>query len=78
MFETAIMLHIAPELVHMERAVDGEVEDKVFYDVLPIEPRFTTPSGSLWKSTLATKEKGACAWNALLNTLIPIIRKEFE
>ena len=78
MFETAILLHIAPELVHMERAVDGEVEDKVFYDVLPIEPRFTTSSGSLWKSTLATKEKGACAWNALLNTLIPIIRKEFE
>ena len=40
--------------------------------------RFTTPSGSLWKATLATKEKGACAWNALLNTLIPVIRKEFE
>ncbi len=42
MFETAILLHIAPELVMMDRAVDDGPKQCTFYDVLPIEDRFTT------------------------------------
>ena len=79
MFETAIMLHIAPELVHMERAVDGEVEDKAFCRCASDRTAFHDARAAVCaKRSLATKEKGACAWNALLNTLIPVIRKEFE
>lgn len=76
MFETAILLHIAPELVMMDRAVDDGPKQCTFYDVLPIEDRFTTKSGSLWKATLATKEKGERIWKELLKTLIPIVRDE--
>lgn len=76
MFETAILLHIAPELVIMDKAVDDRPEKKVFYDKLPIESQFTTKSGSLWKATLATKEKGDRIWQELKQTLIPIIKAE--
>lgn len=76
MFETAILLHIAPEMVLMDKAVDDGVEKCVFYDKLPIEPQFTTESGSLWKATLATKEKGERIWTELQKTLVPIIKEE--
>lgn len=78
MFETAILLHIAPELVLMDRAVDDSPKKCVFYDALPIEARFTTESGSLWKATLATKEKGERIWNELLKTLVMIVVDEFK
>ena len=78
MFETSMLLYTAPELVCMERAIDDEVKEQVFYDVLPIEKRFTTESGSLWKSSTATREKGERIWTELLKTLVPIIKKEFS
>lgn len=78
MFETAMLLYIAPELVQMDKAVDDGPEKCVFYDVLPIEDKFTTKSGSLWKATLATREKGERIWRELLKTLVPIVLEELK
>ena len=71
-----MMLFIAPELVLMERGVDCEIEDKTFYDVLPIEACHTTPSGNLWKMSGASAEKGERIWTELLKTLTAVIKKE--
>ncbi len=76
MFETSIMLYIAPELVLMERGKDSEIEDKTFYDVLPIQSCNTTESGSLWKVSESTREKGERIWKELLKTLVDVIKKE--
>lgn len=77
MFETAIMMHIAPELVQFDLAVDDGPSENPWYDVLPIDKRFVASSGSLWKATLATKEKGKRIWTELLKLLIPSIKKNF-
>lgn len=76
MFETSMMLYIAPELVLMDRGKDSEIEDKTFYDVLPIKSSHTTESGSLWKVSTATRQKGERIWNELLKTLVSVIKKE--
>ena len=63
MFETAILLHIAPELVMMDRAVDDGPKQCTFYDVLPIEDRFTTKRAAasgkpLWRRRKKESESG--------------------
>jgi creatinine amidohydrolase len=53
--ETLLMLHLHPELVLAERAVDDEAERRPFYDVLPVPDAFVPKSGSLWKSRQGTR-----------------------
>ncbi|WP_289139814.1 creatininase [uncultured Brevibacillus sp.] len=78
MFETSIMMHIAPELVQFDLAKDDGPAENPFYDVIPIDERFVAKSGSLWKASLATKEKGERIWRELLKELVPIVKKEFR
>lgn len=77
MFETAILLYLAPELVLFDRAVDDGPQENVWYDMVPIQEEFVAKSGSLWRSTLASAKKGERIWQELLKTLVPVIRKEF-
>jgi creatinine amidohydrolase len=60
--ETSLMLHLHPELVLADRAVDDEAERHPFYDVLPVPDAFVPRSGSLWKARQGTAEKGAAIW----------------
>ena len=76
MFETSMMLYIAPELVLMDKGVDSEIEDNTFYDVLPIQASHTTESGNLWKMSGASAQKGERIWKELLKTLTTVIEKE--
>lgn len=64
--ETSLMLHLAPDLVLFDRAVDDEARRHPFYDVVPIPDDFVPASGSLWKATQATAEKGARAWDEIV------------
>jgi creatinine amidohydrolase len=60
--ETSLMLHLRPDLVLFDRAVDDEAARHPFYDVVPIPDDFVPASGSLWKATQASEEKGRLAW----------------
>ncbi len=75
--ETSLMLAARPDLVHMDRAVDGEPPQPFDYDVLPV-PRSAAPaSGVFWKATRASHEVGCAFMDALSDTLVQIVRKEF-
>jgi creatinine amidohydrolase len=60
--ETSLMLHLRPDLVLFDRAVDDEAARHPFYDVVPIPDEFVPRSGTLWKATQASAEKGERAW----------------
>lgn len=64
--ETSLMLHLHPELVLFDRAVDDEARRHPFYDVVPIPADFVPASGSLWKATQANPEKGRLAWDEIV------------
>jgi creatinine amidohydrolase len=64
--ETSLMLHLRPDLVLFERAVDDEAARHPFYDVVPIPDDFVPRSGTLWKATQASAEKGARAWEEIV------------
>ena len=60
--ETSLMLHLRPDLVLFDRAVDDAARRHPSYDVVPPPPDFVPESGALWKATRASTEKGAVAW----------------
>jgi creatinine amidohydrolase len=74
--ETSIMLHLRPDLVLMDRAVDDEARRHPSYDVVPPPADFVTASGALWKATRATTEKGRAAWADIVERMIGSI--DFE
>jgi creatinine amidohydrolase len=67
--ETSLMLHLHPELVLSERAVDDEAERHPFYDVLPVPDAFVPKSGSLWKARQGSAEKGAACWPEVVDQM---------
>jgi creatinine amidohydrolase len=75
--ETSVMLHLRPELVDMERAVDDRVEREPPYELIPPPPAVTTKSGVLWKSTRGTAEKGKVAFEEIAAHLTRVLEAEF-
>jgi creatinine amidohydrolase len=74
--ETSLMLHLRPDLVMFERAVDDEAARHPFYDVVPPPADFIPESGTLWKATQASAEKGAVAWPEIVSNLQAAIATE--
>ena len=74
--ETSVMLHLRPDLVLMDRAVDDAAKRHPSYDVVPPPADFVTDSGSLWKATPATTEKGAAAWANIVDRITESIAFE--
>ena len=79
--ETSTMLHIRPDLVHMEKTVEeytgffpGCVQNGILKIKLPTQ--MNTPTGSNGNSTLATPEKGEKVLNAMVDS-IALFLKEF-
>ncbi len=77
-YETSLMLHLKPELVDMAAAVDDCPEEVTWYDILPAPKKITTKSGSLWKATKASAEKGAILWQEQVESLLAAVKKEFN
>lgn len=74
--ETSLMLHLAPNLVRFERAVDDEARRHPPYDVIPAPADFIPASGALWKATRASAEKGALAWPEIVSRVRAAIAGE--
>lgn len=77
-YETSVMLHLKPELVNMDAAVDDCPEEVCWYDILPAPDKMLTKSGNLWKATKATKEKGELLWKEQVASLLSAVQKEFK
>lgn len=60
--ETSLMLHLRPDLVRFDQAVDDAARRHPTYDVVPPPDDFIPASGTLWKATRASPQKGAAAW----------------
>lgn len=75
--ETSLMLHLRPDLVLFERAVDDEARRHPAYDVVPPPADFVPTSGTLWKATRASAEKGAAAWAEIVSRVTQAIAIEF-
>lgn len=75
--ETSLMLHLRPDLVLFDRAVDDEARRHPPYDVVPVPPDFIPSSGTLWKATRASADKGALAWEEIVSRVASAIETEF-
>jgi creatinine amidohydrolase len=67
--ETAMMLHLHPGLVHMERAETGFTGESTLDDVLSRGMRSLTPNGILGDPVGATAEMGAAVLDAIVERL---------
>ncbi len=65
--ETSLMLHLRPDLVRFDRAVDDAAARHPSYDVVPPPRDFIPESGALWNATRASPEKGAAAWPEIVS-----------
>ena len=77
-YETSVMLHLHPELVHFERAVDDQSERRTWYDIIPPPPDITTASGTLWKATRATADKGKLLWSEIVPQVVAGIQRDLN
>ncbi|HET9125704.1 MAG TPA: creatininase [Solirubrobacteraceae bacterium] len=76
--ETSLMQHLRPDLVLFDRAVDDEARRHPPYDVVPPPADFIPASGTLWKATRASAEKGAVAWEEIVSRVSAAIGAEFD
>lgn len=67
--ETSMMLHLHPDLVHMDRAVTGFTGESSLDDVLTRGMRAITPNGILGDPVGATAEMGAAILDAIVERL---------
>ncbi len=74
--ETSLMLHLRPDLVLFDRAVDDEAERHPPYDVVPPPADFVPRSGTLWKATRASTEKGRLAWAEIVSRVTRAVGDE--
>lgn len=75
--ETSLMLHLRPELVLFDRAVDDAAKRHPWYDVVPVPDDFVPVSGTLWKATQASAEKGETAWGEIVAQFQTALASEF-
>lgn len=74
--ETSLMLLLHPELVDMDRVSDDPPAVLPNYDVLPIRPELTPPSGCLSSARNATVEKGRILLETATTNMVEAIRHE--
>ncbi|ESR24400.1 creatininase [Lutibaculum baratangense] len=75
--ETSLMLALHPELVEMERAVHHEPASFPLYDVYPVKPEWTPPSGTLSSPREASREKGEILLDVCTRGIVAALRDEF-
>ena len=74
--ETSLMLHLRPDLVLFDRAIDDQAQRHPPYDVVPIPADFVPRSGTLWKATRASAKKGRVAWPEIVSRVTRAISQE--
>ena len=73
----SLMLHLRPDLVVFDRAVDDASRRHPWYDVVPPPEDFVPASGTLWKATQASGEKGRITWEEIVGQFRSAISMEF-
>jgi creatinine amidohydrolase len=76
--ETSLWMHVDPSAVREDRMAPDAPERVVNHDVVPIDTRMSTSSGSLSSPVSATAEKGRLLTEWLVQRLIGIVDEEFS
>ncbi len=71
--ETSMMLHLHPDLVHMERAARGFTGAATLEEVLSRGMRAITPNGILGDPVGSTSEMGAAVLEAMVDRLYELV-----
>jgi creatinine amidohydrolase len=75
--ETSLWMHHEPSAVRQDRIAPDAPERVVNYDVMPIDTRMSTASGSLSSPVAASAEKGRLLNEWLVERLVGILDDEF-
>jgi creatinine amidohydrolase len=75
--ETSMMLHLHPEMVHMDRLEDQAPADFPVHDMWPYDPRIVPASGILNTAKGSTAEKGALFFGEFVDRLSDAVGGEF-
>jgi creatinine amidohydrolase len=75
--ETSLMLALHPELVDLGRAIDHPPASFPPYEVYPIKPEWTPPSGTLSSPKNASREKGEILLEVCTTGIVSALRAEF-
>jgi creatinine amidohydrolase len=77
LMETSLMLHLAPELVHLDRAPRETAADIPPYDLYPPETEWIPPSGALSSPTRATAAFGEHLADRFVEVVAAAIERGF-
>jgi creatinine amidohydrolase len=75
--ETSLWMHFDPSAVRVDRMAPDAPQRVVNHDVVPIDTRMSTSSGSLSSPVSASAEKGRLLTEWLVERLIGILGEEF-
>ncbi len=75
--ETSLLLHHQPSLVRTDRIAADAPERVVNHDVLPIDTRMSTASGTLSSPVAASADKGRLLTEWMVERLVGILDDEF-
>ena len=75
--ETSLMLALHPNLVQLDRAVDHPPATFPPYDVYPVKPEWTPPSGTLSSPKQASREKGETLLRVCTDGIVQALNHEF-
>ena len=74
--ETSLMLYFSPELVRKERIIDDMSERKPTYSIFPPPDDIIPKSGTLYKATYASLEKGEKLARQVVDEMVKIVKEE--
>ena len=75
--ETSLMLALYPTLVQLDRAIDHPPATFPPYDVYPVKPEWTPPSGTLSSPKQASREKGEILLKVCSDGIVEALNNEF-
>ncbi len=76
--ETSMMLHLRPDLVHMERLVEHAPSRVPGYELWPYDVEAVPGDGVLNTATAATAEKGKQFLESYVSSLTHALKQAFE
>ena len=74
--ETSLMLYFSPELVRKDKIIDDMSERKPTYSIFPPPEDIIPKSGTLYKATYASQEKGEKLARQVVDKMVKIIKEE--
>lgn len=74
--ETSLMLYFSPELVRKERIIDDMSERKPTYSIFPPPDDIIPKSGTFYKATYASLEKGKKLARQVVDEMVKIVKEE--